>query len=1176
MTDKQPARKISDALGEHSSALLEAYERHAPICITDPDGTITYVNSAFCEMCGYTEAELLGKSHRVLDSDTLEGSFYEDLWQQIGSREVWRGLVCNRSSEGESVWVDATIIPFSLSAEDAPGYVSISTVVTHLVNAHEDLKQSENRLSLSQNYASIGTWEWNLETDELAGTDWIDTLYGYERGKFEKNIDNFMDAVHPDDRDSVERALQQCLQGDSEFNVEHRIVLPDSSARWVSQRGDVQKNTEGKPVRMFCVVQDIHDRKLAEDVANRSNQVKSKFLASVSHELRTPLNAVMGFSQILQADPAVSDRHLELVGNIYNAGNHLLGIINEIIDYSKIEAGVIEISREEVSLPELLDEIGQLLATVIENRNIWLSYSREPRRLWTDRKRLKQVLINFISNAVKYNREGGSVLVSWCDKPGNGETLRLSVTDTGIGIERGNLEQLFTPFDRLGLETSDIDGMGVGLTLSRTLARAMGGDVGVDSELGIGSTFWIDLPQNGHGSAALELINGEGQATDEREARLSMAFSSPPILVMDADSNGRSLIASQLQHLRCNFELVNDRLAALEQITSGRFKLFIMTYNQAGERGNKLADEVRRIDNEIPIVLISDERDIAAAASISQTTGKPLPLEQLQQLLARHVEYSPLEPFTGESGQDLRCFDLEKLQSYVGYSSEPYYRILTVLADALPEAMTNLHEYQLARDAEGILFELHKLKSSAAAIGSEQLLKTAEELALMVRNSHWDITEQALSRLKTITGRILEEINSALSSREKPQISRAAATAASYDLSDFSFLLLDDDSFVLDTIGSQLEVCQAEEVYRFLDAESALEFLQREGKNIDYLLCDIHMPGKDGIWMMRELASLGFQGRLILISGEDLKLLHIAADFATELSLDLAGYLRKPFHLKDMAQMVLHSAGLGSQPEAPALPRLEDFLEVNSPALDPYRVRLEFQPRVDFHHEGVVIAEVLVSLENPEGDHIGPDQFMPMLEQQGKVEELNSIVFRKAAERLSRWLDSGANLKLAVDFSKQSLGSQNLADNLLKICRQFGIAPQDFILEISESSLLDELAPVLETLGHLRVMGFLLSIADFGTGYATFKKLQRLPSSELKLSRSHIAEAADNAESRSILASSVLLARKLGIRTVANGIENETFLEVVRELNCDMGQGDFIIPAMSTELFGIWLESSEN
>jgi len=107
-------------------------------------------------------------------------------------------------------------------------------------------------------------------------------------------------------------------------------------------------------------------------------------------------------------------------------------------------------------------------------------------------------------------------------------------------------------------------------------------------------------------------------------------------------------------------------------------------------------------------------------------------------------------------------------------------------------------------------------------------------------------------------------------------------------------------------------------------------------------------------------------------------------------------------------------------------------------------------------------------------------------------------------------------------------------------------------------------------------MGFLLSIADFGTGYATFKKLQRLPSSELKLSRSHIAEAADNAESRSILASSVLLARKLGIRTVANGIENETFLEVVRELNCDMGQGDFIIPAMSTELFGIWLESSEN
>lgn len=1179
MTDKKPARKISDALGEHSSALLEAYDRHAPICITDPDGTITYVNSAFCDMCGYQESELLGQSHQVLDSNTREGSFYEEMWRLIMAGQVWRGLVCNRASSGTPVWVDATIIPFSLNPDHAPGYVSISTVVTQLVNAQEDLKISETRLSLSHDYASIGTWDWHLENGELVGTDWVDTLYGYERGAFDKSIDKLLAAVHPEDRAAVDQALQDCLDGEGEFSVEHRVIWPDGSAHWIMQRGDVQRNKNGAVERMLCVVQDINDRKIAESAASRSSQVKSKFLASVSHELRTPLNAVMGFSQILQADPTINQRHLELVQNIFDAGNHLLSTIEEIIDYSKIEAGAIEISREEVSLPELLDEIGALLATVISGKDVWLSYSREPRTLWADTKRLRQILINFISNAVKYNRDGGSVLVSWNAKAGDPETLRISVTDTGIGIQRDNLDRLFTPFDRLGRETSEIDGMGVGLTLSRSLARAMGGDVGVDSELGIGSTFWIDLPVRGRRDQNLQLVNGDGPSESGEQAPnadIGMAFSSPPILLMDPDSNGRSLIASQLLHLRCNFELVPDRLAALEKITSGHFRLVILAFNQAGERGSVLAAEIHQIDADIPVVLVSDDRGDEAGPHIAQSERKPLSLPQLQLLLAANVEYSPLEPLTGDLDKDIPCFDLEKLQSYVGYSSDSYYRILTVLADALPEAMSKLHECQLGRDVEGILFELHKLKSSAAAIGSEQLLKTAEELALMVRNSHWDISEQALSRLRTITGRVLEEIHSALASRDQSRISATASGAVNFDLSEFSFLLLDDDSFVLDTINSQLEVCRAGQVHRYLDAETALEFLKEEGDQIDYLLCDIHMPGKDGIWMMRELATLGYAGRLILISGEDLKLLHIAADFATELSLELAGYLRKPFHLKDLAQMVLQSAGMGINDESPVNLRIEDFQQPGSEALDPDRVRLEFQPRVDFNHDNVVIAEVLVSLEGPTGDHIGPELFMPLLEQNGRVEELNNVVFRKAAERLYSWIDSGANLKLAVDLSRQSLANTNLADDLLQTCRKCGVAPQEFILEISESSLLDELAPALETLGHLRVMGFLISIADFGIGYATFKKLQRLPSSELKLDRTHIAEAANNAESRSILASSVLLARKLGIRTVANGIESEELLQVVRELNCDMGQGDFIVPPMSTELFGIWLESNEN
>ena len=233
---------------------------------------------------------------------------------------------------------------------------------------------------------------------------------------------------------------------------------------------------------------------VARQEAERANRAKSEFLSRMSHDLRTPLNAILGFAQLLAAEEADADR-AEFARQILAGGRHLLELINEVLDIARIEAGQLSLSPEPVNVGEVARQVLDLVAPLAAARGITLKLEDAECGVIADRQRLAQVLVNLVSNAVKYNRPGGSVTVRCCADPHG--RFRIAVTDTGAGIPPEKVKLLFTPFERLGADTTTIEGTGLGLALSRGLAEAMGGTMGVESEVDRGTTFWLELPGSG-------------------------------------------------------------------------------------------------------------------------------------------------------------------------------------------------------------------------------------------------------------------------------------------------------------------------------------------------------------------------------------------------------------------------------------------------------------------------------------------------------------------------------------------------------------------------------------------------------------------------------------------------------------------------------------------------------
>ena len=394
------------------------------------------------------------------------------------------------------VWLEIRIYPY------LDGLSVFFRDITSRKQAESRMREGEQRLRTALESGRMVAWEYDIATASAHFSETAATVLGLASSTLTRPGSDIWSCVHPADKSRYQETVVTALRNRSSYRVTFRFVRPDNNVEiWVEDSGQVICDESGKPARIVGVAHDTTDRRMAERnleqarlEADAANRAKSEFIANMSHEIRTPMTAILGYADVLAAH-LVDPDNLQCVQTIRRNGRFLLEIINDILDLSKIEAGRLEVSRERVAIPPMVHELIDLMRMRAEERGISLAVEfegRVPAVIESDSKRLRQILVNLLGNAVKFTEEGSVNLVVR-HEPDEGQLI-FEVSDTGIGISQEHQRRLFHPFTQADTGVArQYEGTGLGLSISRRLADMLGGKIELESQVGQGSTFRLIL-----------------------------------------------------------------------------------------------------------------------------------------------------------------------------------------------------------------------------------------------------------------------------------------------------------------------------------------------------------------------------------------------------------------------------------------------------------------------------------------------------------------------------------------------------------------------------------------------------------------------------------------------------------------------------------------------------------
>jgi PAS domain S-box-containing protein len=478
-----------------------------------------------------------------------------------------------RDADGEEVWLRTEISPWRDSNGEVGGLVSVSVEITDVMETLAASERSERRLNLALEIAEVHVWELDFRTQTMTTAGASETFFDGAFTDEEVAADTSI-TIHPDDRDAVNAAWAEALETDAPYRPEYRVNRLDGKEVWAACTARFVRDDQGRPVQLIGAMQNVTARREAEaalvhakDEAEAANRAKSVFLATMSHEIRTPLNGVLGMAQAMAADE-LSEAQRSRLETVRQSGETLLVILNDLLDLSKIEAGKLELEVADFALTPLLAGVQATYADMAAARHLGLSLDVEPGvagRYRGDSTRLRQILFNLVSNAIKFTQEGEVRLAV----RRHGGDLVCEVRDTGIGIPADRLSRLFNKFEQADVSTTrKFGGTGLGLAISRELATLMGGGIAVQSRVGEGSAFTLTVP--------LARIGDEAEAAPPCPAPALPPEGALRVLAAEDNSVNQTVLRTLLQQVGVEPVIVDDGAAAVAAWRAQEWDVILM------------------------------------------------------------------------------------------------------------------------------------------------------------------------------------------------------------------------------------------------------------------------------------------------------------------------------------------------------------------------------------------------------------------------------------------------------------------------------------------------------------------------------------------------------------------------------------------------------------------------
>ncbi|MDZ5648033.1 CHASE domain-containing protein [Nitrospirillum sp. BR 11828] len=734
----------------------------------DRDLRCRFANDRYRKWLGKTSEEILGQSAMaLLDADLFAANKPYMDGALRGETQRFERTLTRRDGRPTDSWIH--YMPDVDHEGAVQGFYVLVTDVTPLKRAERELRATSSRLALATKASGIAIWEYDVASGQM---DWDEQMFRlYGKPSAEGHAPTiWREQCHPDDVARVETEFRRVAKGDADLDIEFRIRRPDGGLRHVKGASITERDSEGRPVRIIGVnwdITEVRDREAAlvaaQIAAEAASRAKTDFLANMSHEIRTPMNAILGLTHLL-GDLDLGPQQQDFVTKIAAAGHSLLDLINDILDFSKVEAGRLDLEYAELRLPDLVDGLLSLVSVSADERKLALSAKIAPgvpTAVVGDRLRLQQVALNLLGNAIKFTHVGDvAMTIDLVSRPAPDQAvLRFAVADTGIGIPREVIPTLFSAFTQADTSTTRrYGGSGLGLAICKRLVDLMGGEIGVDSQPGAGSTFWFTVPVRVAEQAAAPLPAPPAAEAGKRQR--PKRLDGVRLLMVEDNAINQDVGRLLLQSEGATITIAGDGQQAVDRLRAapGAFDLVLMDMQMPVMDGY---EATRLIRGELglaslPIIaltagVLDAERARAYEAGINDFLTKPFDLEGMVATLRRHLSNAP--GTVDEIAGRLRALvpDIDQRLALLGLADDwdLYITLLRRLIGQFGETVSAIFEAVNQQDWQAASDHLLALNAAAEQVAAPPVAVAAAAAETALRRQDEAACRSALG---TLTG----------------------------------------------------------------------------------------------------------------------------------------------------------------------------------------------------------------------------------------------------------------------------------------------------------------------------------------------------------------------------------------------------------------------------------------